>query len=73
MAKKWLSSYDKCDICNGVIKGAVEYFIDGKVRGNSGWALMCPSCFKKHGIKIGPGFGQKYHGTTAELLEGGLE
>lgn len=69
--KYWLSDYIKCDICHGPIKGKVEYFVDGKVKGHSYWALMCPICYKSHGVNLGPGLGQKYHGITAELLEGG--
>ncbi len=71
MTKKWLSEYDECDICHDPIKERVEYFVDGKLKGNSCWALMCPVCFKKHGAGLGCGLGQKYDGTTAELLEGG--
>lgn len=71
MARKWLSEYNKCDICHKPIKGVVEYFVDGKIKGHSCWALMCDKCFKIHGTGLGVGVGQKYHGTTAELLAGG--
>lgn len=71
MTKKWLSNFDKCDICEAPIKGVAEYFVDGKMRYYSSWALMCPTCFKTHGAGIGYGVGQKYDGTTGELLEGG--
>lgn len=73
MKRKWLSNYNECDICHGPIKGKVEYFVDGKVRGHSYWALMCPACYITYGTTLGSGLGQKYHGTTAELLEGGCE
>lgn len=69
---KWLSNFDKCDICSSPIKGDVAFFVDGKT--NIGpWALMCPACFKKHGVGIGYGVGQKYDGKTAVLLEGGMQ
>ena len=69
--KRWLSPFDSCDICKGPIKGKVPYFVDGKLKGHSMWALMCPKCFEKHGAGIGYGGGQKYDGTTGILLEGG--
>lgn len=71
--KKWLSNFDKCDVCNQPIKGVEEYFVDGKVRGHSAWALMCPTCYTQYGAGIGPGIGQKYDGKTGELIDGGCE
>lgn len=73
MKKKWLSDFDFCDICKGPVKGKVEWFVDGQVKGLSAWALMCPTCFKEYGAGIRYGVGQKYDGTTAELLEGGSD
>ena len=70
MKKKWLSNYDKCDICGCLIKGKVPYFVDGKTTFGP-WGLQCPSCHKQYGCGIGYGIGQKYDGTTAELIEGG--
>jgi hypothetical protein len=69
---KWVSNFDKCDICGTSIKGTVEWFVDGRMKGGS-WALMCPRCFESHGVGLGIGFGQKYDGTTAELIEGGFK
>ncbi len=67
--KKWLSSFEECDICHTHLKGVVEYFVDGKtVQGP--WALMCPECHAKYGYGLGLGYGQKYDGTTAILIEG---
>lgn len=68
----WTSSFDTCNICNMVIKNKVEYFVDGKTK-TGPWALMCPECFKKHGIAIGYGTGQKYDASTGKLLEGGCD
>jgi len=67
--KKWLSKFDKCDICGGDIKGHEEFFVDGKTKFGP-WALMCPDCFLEHGTGIGLGKGQKYDGKTAELIAG---
>lgn len=67
--KRWLSPYEKCDICGEQIKGVAEFFVDGKTEMGP-WALMCPKCFEKYGIKIGYGVGQKYDGNTGELLAG---
>ena len=69
---KWLSNFDKCDICGTSIKGTVEWFVDGRMKAGS-WALMCPRCFENNGVGLGIGFGQKYDGTTAELIEGGFK
>jgi hypothetical protein len=69
---KWLSDYSKCDICGKRIKGRVKWFVDGKTRMGP-WALMCPQCFELDGVGLGIGLGQKYNGTTAELIEGGFK
>lgn len=72
--KRWLSPYDECDICHGPICGKVPWFVDGKTSFKGGpWALMCPECFRAHGVKLGCGFGQKYDGKTGVLLEGGCD
>jgi len=68
--KTWLSDYSKCDICGGPIKGKVEYFVDGQTKMGP-WALMCPTCFKRHGVAIKVGYGQKYDGKTGKLIAGG--
>lgn len=69
--KKWLSSFDHCDICKTPIKGVEPWFVDGKTNLRGGvWALLCPSCYRTFGVGIGLGKGQQYHGTTAELLAG---
>ena len=65
--KKWLSDYDSCDMCGAPIKGVAEYFVDGQTKMGP-WALMCPTCFKKYGVAIKYGYGQKYDGKTAKLL-----
>lgn len=67
--KKWLSRYEKCDLCGQKIKGEKGFFVDGKtVYGY--WALMCEKCYGAVGVGLGMGYGQKYDCKTAEKLEG---
>jgi len=67
---KWLSNYDKCDICGCRIKGVVPYFVDGKTKYGP-WGLLCPECHKQYGVGVGYGIGQKYNGKTGKLMAGG--
>lgn len=67
--KRWLSNWDRCDICKEKIKGNSEWFVDGKTVFGP-WALMCERCFEEHGVGLGLGRGQKYDGKTAVLIEG---
>jgi hypothetical protein len=57
MAKVWSGSPPCfCDVCNDVI---ADEFVDGKT--NMGpWAIMCPGCYKEHGVGCGTGKGQRY-------------
>ncbi len=69
----WSSGRSCCDICTADTEpGKVEYFVDGKVKGVSAWALMCPVCFERFGVGLGLGLGQKYDGMSPVpfLLEG---
>ena len=68
--KRWMSPFDECDICHGPIKNHVPWFVDGMTK-QGPWGLMCPKCFKEHGVKIAYGFGQKYNGKTGKLMAGG--
>ena len=70
--KKWLSEYEKCDICGDPIRDVADWFVDGKTVWGP-WALMDEKCFRNHGIGLGCGLGQKYDGKTAKLLEGGCD
>lgn len=67
--KKWMSSFEKCDLCGKPLKDHVPYFVDGNTAYGC-WALMCPTCFQKVGRGLGTGKGQKYDGKTGEKLEG---
>jgi len=70
---KWLSEHELCDICDGPLKPhIVEFFVDGKTIAGP-WALMCPTCFEKCGMGIGPGLGQKYDPTTLQCIEGAID
>lgn len=54
---KW--AMDKvCDICRCRITGEL-YDAQRNDRGME-WATMCADCFKKYGVKLGVGYGQKY-------------
>ena len=54
-----------CDIgaygngsCGG--KQKLDVYIDGRVRGGSRWANMCPDCFREVGLGLGLGIGQMF-------------
>jgi hypothetical protein len=48
-----------CDLCNArfIDNG---FFVDGAIKENAAWALMCTDCFGKHGKGIAWGMGQLY-------------
>lgn len=56
-----------CQICEGTLG---KVFVDGKIRtmGNV-WGIMCWTCFKYHGSKLGTGFGQLYDTKTGQKIE----
>lgn len=55
MEKLWYSD-TKCDFCK---KECIMTLYDAQT--NMGcWATMCEHCFKKYGIGVGAGIGQKY-------------
>jgi hypothetical protein len=54
--KFWMGHKPKCDFCG--IDPMV--FVDGKVKGISSWAIMCPDCFNQFGVNLGVGKGQMY-------------
>lgn len=56
-------SYNNCDIC-GIDLSTKKYFIDGKVKTEFVWALMCANCFEKEGEAIRWGKGQLYTQLT---------
>lgn len=45
-----------CDICGATLTG--QPFVGGRTHG--GWAVMCLTCHKIHGVGLGTGRGQKY-------------
>ena len=61
--KKWFGSpKTTCDFCHNEVRDSVS-FVDGKTT-RGPWAIMCPSCFRRNGLGIGPGLGQQYNGET---------
>ena len=68
--KAWLGPGEpRCTLCDGRPR---EYFVDGQLSHNRGWALFCSVCWKMFGCrKLGTGFGQKYNARWPYLkLEG---
>jgi len=64
MAKQveWAGS-TKCDWCHTECK---EELIDGRTTWGC-WAVMCPTCFSRLGVGIGPGLGQRYRRPPLDL------
>ena len=60
-----------CNICKKHIRSG-SHMYDAKVKGG-GWAYMCTECFRKLGVGLGTGKGQKYRvgkGESLTKLEG---
>jgi hypothetical protein len=57
----------KCDLCEVETK----IYIDGRMKGKTMWANMCPTCHFFEGVGLGTGKGQKWKekkdGTTVKL------
>jgi hypothetical protein len=71
--KYLVSNSEECDIC-GSLLSEEKYKIDGKIKGLSPWANMCPDCFIFCGEGIKWGTGQLYLRQGQEwLLVGGYE
>ena len=49
-----------CDLCSvrSPHGNPPEAQFDAKLKGG-GWAFLCLPCFKRYGIKLGTGFGQR--------------
>lgn len=56
----------RCNLCKEICS---NYYIDGKTKIGP-WAYMCLSCFKKYGVGLGIGKGQKYDTITGKKVEG---
>lgn len=68
--KKWMGDLPPvCNICDESIPDE-EYFIDGRIRGVTSWAIMCVNCHAKHGAGLGTGYGQLYDVKTKVKVEG---
>ena len=67
MASHWYGPEPhKCQLNGCTIK---DHFVDGKTRFGP-WAVMCMTCWRDQGFKLGPGFGQKFDVLTLEKVEG---
>lgn len=59
----WLGDAPKkCDMCGTDIDYA-RAFVDGKTVFGP-WAIMCPTCHRDNGGRLGDGFGQCYEKFT---------
>lgn len=57
MSRAWIGQPPlACDICRRAI---AAQFYDARTRSGP-WAILCPTCFKQHGVGLGTGFGQHY-------------
>ena len=59
----WSSPVKDCDCCGTPFKKTAPIY-DARTKSGP-WGLMCHSCFKLDGIKLGTGWGQKYVFQTA--------
>jgi hypothetical protein len=65
--KTWMGAKPQvCQICHRFISTG---FVDGKVRGMSGWAIMCPACHDSRGCGLGTGRGQRYEAIESEYVK----
>jgi hypothetical protein len=54
----WMGTVPKaCDLCS---KPIATSFIDGQVKGATGWANQCLQCHRTRGVAVRPGAGQLY-------------
>jgi hypothetical protein len=69
----YVNAQDECDGCGAALRED-EYFVDGALKNQPGWACLCPRCFDQHGKGIGWGVGQLYRneGKDSWLLVGGF-
>ncbi len=63
--KRWSGSA-VCDLCG---ETSTDYFVDGRMKNLSVWAVMCSRCWDINGVgRLGRGYGQKYAAQTLEKL-----
>ena len=69
---KWLGKTECCNICKDGLDRFINkmWFVDGRIKGRTQWALMCPECFEHYGVGLGVGKGQKYDFNTLEKIDG---
>lgn len=61
---KWIGDTPVCDLCHSW-EPAQPWFVDGRTKMGP-WAVMCPCCFFKFGVGLGPAEGQAYHMQSKE-------
>ena len=66
--KKWYGTIGDCDGCKTDLNDG-HFFFDAKTTFGS-WGLLCESCFKKYGVGLGSGLGQKYDTVSMEKVNG---
>lgn len=59
----------KCDICGGYVHELGKTYVDGATIMGP-WADMCEGCYRKVGIGLGTGRGQRYDAKTGVKVEG---
>ena len=69
MTKKWLGTWPaSCGICE-VGLDCAETFYDARTE-RGPWGLLCPECFRAHGVGLGTGKGQEYDTETLIKIGG---
>lgn len=64
---KWMGLRPShCDKCTQELHGQ---FVDGRTKMGQ-WGILCIACFRRVGVGLGTGKGQRYDLTTLEKLEG---
>ena len=61
--KSWNGSTPtNCHVCKEPLNWVAnkQWFVDGRLKGQDSWCLMCPRCFEHYGVGLGIGKGQKY-------------
>ena len=67
MTKKWEGyKIDKCNLCTESVD---DYFVDGRIKGRSSWAIMCKQCSINYGVGLGIGLGQAYEKVGEDWIK----
>lgn len=68
---KWMGGTPAdCNLCHNPFGCKnTKFFVDGKTLFGP-WAIMCDTCHRDQGGKLGKGFGQRYNVETLEKVGG---